>query len=384
MVIHENEKTTVPNISFVQFEPWFIRLQLLSWGGITLITLLTLTLWYVRDGWPIYEPWQTIAQNLFGAALSFLIKPVFDEAWEDSMLTRILTYLPVILAVACVWTLAKISMHAHLTNQPELWNEFGGWNYASLFVLLFWSALYCGARYYVELEEEHKLVLKAEAASIEEHIKRISAESVAKESQLEMLRYQLNPHFLFNTLNSVNALVQMGENQDAQKMVVKLSEMLRYTLSLKTNELVPIEQELQMLSYYFEIEQTRFSDRLTVSLKVTKPARDCLVPSMILQPLAENAIKYAIAPSENTGWIKIDVRTQKNQLIMEILDSGAPEDIASSLDTNSTGVGHNNINDRLAWHFPDEYDFKSKRRKDGGYIATIAIPITRQNDYDQA
>ena len=126
-----------------------------------------------------------------------------------------------------------------------------------------------------------------------------------KESQLTLLRYQLNPHFLFNTLNSIYALIDKGDADQASSMVLNLSHFLRYSLEHGAERSVELANEVDVANLYLTIEQTRFVDRLTVVFSIAEDANEALVPSFLLQPLIENAIKHAIAQNEDGGIIRV-------------------------------------------------------------------------------
>ena len=163
------------------------------------------------------------------------------------------------------------------------------------------------------MESERSNLLSILAANKEEQLKRAKAESMAHEAQLKMLRYQLNPHFLFNTLNSISSLVNKRDDSRANEMILQLSDFLRHSLYIDPVEGITLKEELDALHLYLRIEQARFGDRLSVHLDVSSDAEQLNVPSMILQPLVENAIKYAIAPCEEGGEIKISAGLYKDE-----------------------------------------------------------------------
>ncbi len=146
-------------------------------------------------------------------------------------------------------------------------------------------------KFYERLQLEREATLKQSA--------------LAQEAQLKMLRYQLNPHFLFNTLNAISTLVLDGQNRTANLAVSRLSEFLRYTLDQDPMKKVTLRQELDALNLYLGIEKLRFGDRLRLEFDVDERVESALVPSLLLQPLVENAMKYAIAPREQGGSVTI-------------------------------------------------------------------------------
>ncbi len=199
----------------------------------------------------------------------------------------------------------------------------------SLYVILSWSGLYFGIRFSRQLAREREAVLKAHA--------------MAHEAQLKMLRYQLNPHFLFNTLNAISTLILDDQNATANRMVGALSGFLRHTLDSDPVQLVPLGEELGALERYLGIEQLRFGERLRVRVQADAEARRGRVPSLILQPLIENAIKYAVAPCAAGGTIGIGAEVRGDRLHILVRDDGPglPPTIAGN------GVGLANTRERL-------------------------------------
>jgi LytS/YehU family sensor histidine kinase len=157
--------------------------------------------------------------------------------------------------------------------QPEHLMDYVGGVMGSFYILLCWSGLYFGIKYYQQLQEQTEQTLKATAA--------------AHQAQLKMLRYQLNPHFLFNTLNAISTLILDGANETANSAVSRLSDFLRYTLDNDPMSRVTLGSELGAIDLYLEIEKVRFGDRLVIEKAVEEKALDALVPSLILQPMIE-------------------------------------------------------------------------------------------------
>ncbi|GAA5524784.1 hypothetical protein Maes01_01343 [Microbulbifer aestuariivivens] len=372
-------------VAALHSQRWFWKLQLVSWLGIIVTTFLSLTFWHSSVEWPHFEPGNTLFQCAIGFLLSLLLKPIFDVAWETPIALRSFIYLLAIGVISGIWTLVRMEAYIYLTGEHSLWAEFGGWYYASLFVFLFWSALYCGVKYSLLLQKEHDKVLQVAAFHEREQIRRLHAEAVAKEAQLKMLRYQLNPHFLFNTLNSINALIRFEQAAEARDMVVRLSQFLRHSLTEDPVNKVSLDQEIGAVLLYLDIEKTRFADRLKVKLDVEEQTRRALVPSMLLQPLAENAVKYAIALSESGGTIRIRTRRSGEQLLLQICDSGSPEDRAEpeAEEPVSTGVGLSNVRDRLSTLYGQAYSITQSRKQSGGMQIQIRLPFeSRESNKD--
>jgi hypothetical protein len=227
-------------------------------------------------------------------------------------------------------------------------------------LLAAWTALYYGINYFLLLEDQIRL--------------RERLESQASSAQLAMLRYQLNPHFLFNTLNSISTLVLLRQTERANAMLARLSSFLRYTLVNEPTAKVTLAQEIETLKLYLEIEKMRFEDRLRPHFRIEADTIGARLPSLLLQPLIENAIKYAVTPSENGADIWITATREGQAVRIEVADNGgdaAGSDIAAS---PSTGVGLTNIRDRLSQAYGGSNRFETKENEQGGFSVIIEIP----------
>ena len=263
-----------------------------------------------------------------------------------------------------------------ISSEENVWADFGGWYFGGIFIFLGWGSLYHGIRYFQLLLTEHEMKLLAESAASAEQIKRLRAENVARDAQMMMLRYQLNPHFLFNTLNAINALVRTKNSDKAQKMIVQLSQFLRYSLDNNPDMKIALEKEIDALMLYLEIEKTRFGERLQLDFQMEEEARQALVPSLLLQPLIENSLKYAIGKSESGGTIKLRARVEASHLILELSDTGSSTSVETSKirSQNGRGIGVKNTTDRLKALYIDDYKYELSTASAGGLKTTIQIP----------
>jgi len=191
-------------------------------------------------------------------------------------------------------------------------------------------------------------------------------------TRLEVLRMQLNPHFLFNTLHTISALIHENP-EDADRIVARLSELLRVSLEQSDSQEVPLRQELSFLERYLQIEQTRFQDRLAVEMEVEPGLDLVLVPSLILQPLVENAIRHGIEPREDTGRVKIAARRLDGMLELKVSDNGPglPE---PEIAPNREGVGLSNTRSRLSHLYGANHRFDLTPASGGGLEARLLIP----------
>jgi LytS/YehU family sensor histidine kinase len=196
------------------------------------------------------------------------------------------------------------------------------------------------------------------------------------EAEIAVLRMRLQPHFLFNTLHTASALMQ-DDVEGARRVLTRLSDLLRLSLDQADVNEVPLSDELAFLEAYLEIQRTRFRDRLKVRLVVADDIANALVPSLLMQPLVENAIRHAIEPREAGGTVEVRVERRGDDLEIEILDDGPglPTDgVARS------GMGISNTRARLAALYGDEHRFELANRPQGGVRARIRVPFHRDSE----
>ena len=213
-------------------------------------------------------------------------------------------------------------------------------------------------------------------------------ENQASSAQLAMLRYQLNPHFLFNTLNSISTLVLLKQTEPANAMLSRLSSFLRYTLVNKPSARVTVAQEVETLKLYLDIERMRFEERLRTTFHIDADTENCLLPSLLLQPLVENAIKYAVTPQESGAEITIAAQLIGPMLRITVSDTGpglqspTTDNRLSGMTYDggepvSTGVGLSNIRDRLMQAYGEHHTFDTVEPIEGGFAVLIEIPVER-------
>lgn len=196
------------------------------------------------------------------------------------------------------------------------------------------------------------------------------------EARLAMLQSQLNPHFLFNTLNAVSALVDI-DPRGVRRMIARLSELLRATLEPNTDPEAPVAREIAMLERYLEILRIRFQGRLETSIDVGSSVQDALMPPMILQPLVENAMKHAVSKTSGQSRIDVAVQRQEESLVLTVRDTGSgsrdARDIASN-GTEGSGIGLRNTRARLAGIYGDDFALDLDRTENGGTTVTVRLP----------
>lgn len=229
-------------------------------------------------------------------------------------------------------------------------------------VMMYWSIvfIYHAIGYYrrYQQEEKHSIELKSQLA----------------EAQLQTLTMQLQPHFLFNTLNTISVLVKK-EPSLAQKMIVRLSDLLRLTLERGNENVISLEKELQFMNTYLAIEKVRFGDRLHITTDIAESALNSKVPTFILQPLVENSIRHGIAQRSGNGWITVSAKLLNGNILIEVNDGGGKP---GRLKKNSggSGVGLENTRSRLQQLYGSNFELHSAENFENGFAVRIRIPNT--------
>ncbi len=247
------------------------------------------------------------------------------------------------------------------TCKPANHMAFVAYSLGYIYVVLAWVGLYLGIKYYRQLQDQTERAL--------------AARSMAHQAQLKMLRYQLNPHFLFNTLNAISTLILDRDNATANRMVQGLSAFLRHSLDNDPMQRVTLRQELDALTLYLDIEKIRFAERLRIETGIDEDCWRALLPSLLLQPLVENAIKYAVAKQVAGGLLRIEAERDGGQLVLRVIDDGPG---CGSLEGSELppgkGVGLRNTRERLAVLYGDAGGF-SVRNRERGIEVTLRLPF---------
>lgn len=193
------------------------------------------------------------------------------------------------------------------------------------------------------------------------------------EAQLEALKMQLHPHFLFNTLNGIAMQVRKGGHKEAVKMLAGLSDLLRLALDNSGTQVVALKQELSFLERYLELQRIRFSDRLTVKLSVSPDTLDAEVPNLILQPIVENAIRHGVDRSSHAVLVEISARRENGRLRMEVRDDGPG--FSGTAPSDGEGVGLTNTRQRLERLYGKDHRFEIGDAPGGGVLAVLEVPF---------
>ncbi|HLZ78140.1 MAG TPA: histidine kinase, partial [Sphingomonas sp.] len=230
------------------------------------------------------------------------------------------------------------------------------------FFFVAWAALYLALCYAAEVGALERRTAKLRAAT--------------QAAELRALRYQVNPHFLFNTLNSLSSLVLTGKRDEAERMIINLSTFFRTSLTGDPSDDVPLSEEIFLQRLYLDIETVRFPERLVVDIDVPETLRDACVPGLILQPLVENAVKYGVSRAKRPVTIRIRATEQSAGLALVVEDDGNPAPIMNGHDAG-TGVGLQNVRDRLIARFGDAGDCRWSTKPGGGFAVTLTMPLVR-------
>ncbi len=344
---------------FESNERLFWTLHSVGWAGFALIYYIGSFLHDVRPIWVFI-----ILLNAYaGWLLTVPLRYIFRWARTQSPIKMVFVVVLSCYVVALVWAVVKnvnyweIYKHGY---RPDTWYLYFTNTINSLIMVGCWTGTYFGIKNFQMLQKEKQNALKASTMAHQAHIK--------------MLRYQLNPHFLFNTLNAISTLILLKENDIAEAMVSRLSDFLRYSLDNDPIKRVSLGEEIKVLRLYLEIEKVRFDDRLDVVWDIDDECDSALVPSMILQPLIENAIKHAISRMENGGRISISARTFGNDLLLDVADNGPGAEIKDGQLHRENGVGLVNIKERLQSLYQRNFAFSVEHNQPSGIRVRLRIP----------
>jgi two-component system, LytTR family, sensor kinase len=378
-------KNSADNFLTPKNKPPFLLLHTLGWSAYVIIFAID-NLFFYRDfnklGLDVFYP--LLLAGLFAGLLTWPLRYVYRRLWKLPPQWLIAAIVLSSLGVAAIWTPLKNLAMWYFYEDFNVWGLFSGGDFDPLFkwymlfmsisyaffMILVWSSLYFGINYHYRLVNEKQLHLDAVRLS---HV-----------AQIKMLRYQINPHFLFNTLNAISTLVLKGDKQKANGMLTRLSTFLRFSLDNDPEKKIRLYEELKALMLYLEIEKTRFDERLTVRFHVEAKAEALLVPSLLLQPLVENSIKYAIAQMASGGVISISAFCKNKSLHLEVADNGPNNEpthgqlsnhTATGETTIKSGVGVQNIIERLKVLYPHKHEFQVSKEKNKGYRVMIIIPM---------
>jgi two-component system, LytTR family, sensor kinase len=343
----------------------FWRLQFLGWGGAMLLRAMS----SIANA----QPWSFLVIVAIATITGFSISLILSVIYRALINRRPL----VTWGITALSLSSAVGLYAFIDSWViSLYRQGGDASFAQLFLgvfyldltlLISWTGLYYAINFFLQVEEQNDQLMRLEAQ--------------ATSAQLAMLRYQLNPHFLFNTLNSISTLVLLKQTEPANAMLSRLSSFLRYTLVNEPTARVTVAQEIETLKLYLDIERMRFEERLRTEFRIDDAVRSALMPSLLLQPLVENAIKYAVGPLEYGAEITVEAQLVGPMLRVTVSDTGpglpAGTDPSTvfGVSSDSTGIGLANIRDRLAQAYGENQRFDISDRPEGGFQVVLELPF---------
>ena len=303
-----------------------------------------------------------ISLFVFGLVLCLAIGPIL--AWiQNRCGTGILAVVAIITVSVATLLLAlfyELVMHVIAPHWgPPTWGGLLDQMPMMAWLFITWVLLY--------------FALVADAARRDREVRLVQATSAARDAQHRLLVQQINPHFLFNALNTVYSLVLEGDDARAQRCLLALSAFFRGSLDRETPRKVPLSRELASIRHYLEIELIRFGGRLHLDESVPPALLDRSVPALILQPLVENCIKHGLSGHAGPMTIWLSASLEQNELVLGVEDDGRspPEQ-----DLPPSGVGLNNVRERLHLLYGDAARLTARARADGGFVAHVHLPAS--------
>ena len=337
----------------------FWNLHSAGWGGATALYAVTV----IANGQPLSFLVPVLISAVTGYSVTLILSVIYRYVIEKRPFvtwgTTLFAVMSATLLYAYIdtWVVQTIREGADQTPFAQL---LLGALFKDGLLIGAWSALYYAINYFVRAEEQADQMMRLEAQ--------------ATSAQLTMLRYQLNPHFLFNTLNSISTLVLLKQTDQANAMLSRLSSFLRFTLINEAAAKVPLTQEIETLKLYLDIEKMRFEERLRTFFTIEPAVQDALVPSLLLQPLVENAIKYAVTPKEEGADISVVAQLVGQRVRITVSDTGPGLQPGQQDYSLSTGVGMANTRERLLQAYGDDQRFEHYVKAGGGFEVLLELP----------
>lgn len=348
----------------------FWALQFAGWGSWGITFYLGMLVWGKSLGtYAIYLP----IVSTCGMLITLVLRALYHATWNKAIGWRVVAVLVGSYLAGAAWMASRVLVFRSLFPEDltkkmepgmEFWSHFEGTTSAFM-VMVVWSALYFGIKFYMMAQQEQQ--------------RRLKATSMAHEAQLKMLHYQLNPHFLFNTLNAISTLILDEDTKLANTMVTRLSRFLRFSLDNDPMQKVTVAQEVDALKLYLNIEKVRFDERLQLFFDVDPQAGSALMPSLLLQPLVENSIKYAVAQAINGGSIAVSASVEGDDLLLSVADDGPGLDLRNGRLPKGGGVGLSNCRERMKELYGANQSFRLSTTEPHGLTINIRIPLERES-----
>ena len=345
--------------------PRFWTLQAAGWGCVSLSALIA-DLPSIRDAHTLqysgaFLIWTFAASCLLRFACRSLTRR--GLSWVALELWAFCWCMPAGLASGYLTVLTGLG------HQPDLY----GWIERSIqcaFILFVWCSLYFSIKMWQQATHERERLLRAEAET--------------RDAKLSALRYQLNPHFLFNSLNAVSTLVVEGNSPGATRMLAQIGDLLRTILDGETKLEIPLHAEIALIEQYLAIEQTRLGSRLHTEVSISSETLDALVPNMLLQPLVENAVRHGVAPFIEGGEVRVHARLQGSNVHITVRNSGPVSSRLVQQHNPAAGIGLSNTTERLKTLYPGNHRFALEWLPVGGCQVSIELPFRRNGTNGEA
>jgi two-component system sensor histidine kinase AlgZ len=351
--------TSNSNLRYLRFWP----LQLMGWALYIGINVLCSLPWWRRIDYDAFRS----AFLLSSLLSSFPMYWLCHLLWKHKVGIRISALVCMVsafpLGMLCAASSFVAALYFSRVRPPFKWVDIITATPSGWFALMAWVAFYFGIKHYLSLEEKHRQL--------------VATEKFAKEAHLRGLRYQLQPHFLFNTMNAISTLVLNDQPHAATEMIGKLAHLLRSTLDAPDIHQIPLSEELAVTEEYLAIEAVRFGDRLAVHWDIDSNLADTLVPRLILQPLVENAVRHGIARRPQGGFILVKTQ-RKGKHLAVLVENQPPEDSAAVLldgAVRTSGVGLQNVRQRLEEMYGSESTMHTATNARGNYEVFFTLPL---------
>lgn len=364
------------------FNQWHILMIILL---VFIINYAAMTLYSIRLDWQDSEGVYVLGKSVtlpFIFLIWFLATPLvvfFKNRFPYSNTTKknILIHLAISLIMAVIisflaklLTIGMLYFFGEHYYQEEMTSYFGNidmylLNIRFVGVLIYWLTFIYLSN--IDFYKKYK----------NESLKRAEAESLITRAELNALKMQIQPHFLFNTLHSISSLID-EDTIEAQDVIGRLGDLLRYTLDQQKEDFITLKTELSFVENYLEIERVRFKNRLQVFYKIEQESKECYIASFILQPLIENAIKHGLAKTNRRCMITVTSKVEGDFLCISVSDNG------NGSDTIEKGVGIDNIEQRLKNYYGDNFRFNYHNLVPHGFQATMYIPLRFESSLSQS
>ena len=336
----------------------FWQLQIIGWSGFYVLVLVAAAPYLKQPG--VFRDNSLWVLTMFAASW---ILPLACRASLRSQRAWFVHEVHAIALALCLGAITSIAVDLLILGLQKM--DWGSWliDFVQSSVVFFvWCNLYFGAKQWQQIAEQREKIL--------------AVESQVREARLDALRYQLNPHFLFNALNAVSTLVLEGDSLTASRMLTQISQLLRRALDPQAAAAISLSQEIVFTEQYLEVEQIRLGERLRVQFAVSPDTLDALVPIMLLQPLVENAVRHGVASQVSGGTILIETRRTNSRLHVLVRNSGPRgNQLSERLSLSDNGVGLKNCNERLQVMYGTDYRLNLAWPDNGGCEVSLNMPF---------